>query len=87
MTWTFAKVAAAGALTVIPLVAVGIPAYAAENPHGAPTVLPAPADPATDPAPPNVPGHHGEYYSTNDYNDWNNWYNGGADGGGGGGGG
>lgn len=87
MTWTIAKIAAAGALAAIPFAAVGIPAYAAENPGGAPIVLPVPlpADPATDPAP--QPSHHGEYYSTNDYNDWNNWYNAGADGGGGGGGG
>jgi hypothetical protein len=89
MTWTFAKIAAAGALAALPIAAVGVPAYAAENPGNAPIVLPAPlpADPATEPEPPSVPSHHGEYYSTNDYNDWNNWYNGGADGGGGGGGG
>ena len=87
MTWTFAKLAAAGVLTAIPIAAAGIPAYASEISGGAPIVLPAPlpADPQTEPpAPPAPPGHHGEYYSTNDYNDW---YNAGADGGGGGGGG
>ena len=85
MTWTFAKLAAAGVLTAIPIAAVGIPAYASEISGGAPIVLPAPlpADPQTEP--PAPPVHHGEYYNPNDYNDW--WYNAGADGGGGGGGG
>jgi hypothetical protein len=90
MTWTIAKIAAAGVLAAIPVAAVGIPAYAAENPGGAPIVLPAPlpADPPPAPAPPAPPGSHaGEYYNPNDANDWYNWYNAGADGGGGGGGG
>ena len=89
MTWKIAKIAAAGVLAAIPIAAVSIPAYAAENPGGAPIVRPAPlpADPATDPAPPPAPAGHGEYYNPNDYNDWYNWYNAGADGGGGGGGG
>ncbi len=30
MTWTLAKLAAAGVLTAIPIAAVGIPAYASE---------------------------------------------------------
>ena len=87
MTWTIAKIAAAGVLAAIPIAAVSIPAYAAENPGGAPIVLPAPlpADPPPAPAPPAPPGHNYEYYNPNDYNDW--WYNQGADGGGGGGGG
>jgi hypothetical protein len=87
MTWTIAKIAAAGVLAAIPIAAVSIPAYAAENPGSAPIVLPAPlpADPAPAPAPPAPPGHNYEYYNPNDYNDW--WYNQGADGGGGGGGG
>lgn len=85
MTWTFAKFAAAGVLTAIPIAAVGIPAYASEIPGGAPIVLPAPM-PADPPPPPAPPGHHGEYYNPNDYDDYN-WYNAGADGGGGGGGG
>ena len=87
MTWTFAKFAAAGVLTAIPIAAVGIPAYASETSGGAPIVLPAPlpAEPPQPPAPPAPPGHHGEYYNPNDYNDW--WYNMGSDGGGGGGGG
>lgn len=85
MTWTFAKFAAMGVLTAIPIAAVGIPAYASEISGGPPIVLPAPlpADPQTEP--PAPPASHGEYYSPNDYNDW--WYNTGADGGGGGGGG
>ncbi len=84
MTWTLAKIAAAGVLTAIPIAAASIPACAADNPGGAPIVLPAPlpADPQTEP--PEPPATHGEYYSPNDYNDW---YNTGADGGGGGGGG
>jgi hypothetical protein len=88
MTWTIAKIAAAGVLAAVPIAAATIPAYAAENSGGAPIVLPAPlpADPANDPAPAPAPSH-GEYYNPNDYNDWNNWYNTGADGGGGGGGG
>lgn len=87
MTWTIAKIAAAGVLAAIPVAAVSIPAYAAENPGGAPIVLPAPlpADPPPGPEPPAPPGHNYEYYNPNDYNDW--WYNQGADGGGGGGGG
>jgi hypothetical protein len=87
MTWTIAKIAAAGVLAAIPIAGVSIPAYAAENPGGAPIVLPAPlpADPPPAPAPPAPPGHNYEYYNPNDYNDW--WYNQGADGGGGGGGG
>jgi hypothetical protein len=87
MTWTIAKIAAAGVLAALPVAAVSIPAYAAENPGGAPIVLPAPppADPPPAPAPPAPPGHNYEYYNPNDYNDW--WYNQGADGGGGGGGG
>jgi hypothetical protein len=87
MTWTIAKIAAAGVLAAIPVAAVSIPAYAAENPGGAPIVLPAPppADPPPAPAPTAPPGHNYEYYNPNDYNDW--WYNQGADGGGGGGGG
>jgi hypothetical protein len=85
MTWTFAKFAAMGVLTAIPIAAVGIPAYASEISGRAPVVLPAPlpADPQTEP--PAPPALHGEYYSPNDYNDW--WYNTGADGGAGGGGG
>jgi len=85
MTWLFAKLAAAGVLTAIPIAAVGIPAYASEIPGGAPIVLPAPlpADPQTEP--PAPPARHGEYYNPNDTNDW--WYNMGSDGGGGGGGG
>ena len=77
MTWTIAKIAAAGVLDAIPIAAVSIPAYAAENPGNAPIVLPAPlpADPATEPAPPPAPASHGEYYNPND------WYNTGADGG------
>ena len=57
MTRTIAKIAAAGVLAAIPIAAVSIPAYAAENPGGAPIVLPAPlpADPATEPAPPPAP--------------------------------
>jgi hypothetical protein len=87
MTRTIAKIAAAGVLAAISSAAVSIPAYAAENPGGAPIVLPAPlpADPATEPAPPPAPQQNYEYYNPNDYNDW--WYNTGADGGGGGGGG
>jgi hypothetical protein len=88
MTWTIAKIAAAGVLTAIPIAAVGIPVCAAANSGGAPIVLPAPppADPPPAPAPaPAPPGHNYEYYNPNDYNDW--WYNQGADGGGGGGGG
>ncbi|OBK36232.1 hypothetical protein A5658_06300 [Mycobacterium sp. 1245111.1] len=85
MTWTFAKFAAAGVLTAIPIAAVGIPAYASEISGGASIVLPAPI-PADPPPPPAPPGHHGEYYNPNDYDDYN-WYNAGADGGGGGGGG
>jgi hypothetical protein len=85
MTWTFAKIAAAGVLTAIPIAAVDIPAYASEISGGAPIVLPAPM-PADPPPPPPPPGHHGEYYNPNDYDDYN-WYNAGADGGGGGGGG
>ena len=86
MTWTIAKIAAAGVLAAIPIAAVSIPAYAAENPGGAPIVLPAPlpADPPPAPAPPAPPQQNYEYYNPNDYNDW---YNTGADGGGGGGGG
>ena len=86
MTWTFAKFAAAGVLTAIPIAAVGIPAYASEISGGTPIVLPAPlpADPPQ-PPPPAPPAHHGEYYNPNDTNDW--WYNMGSDGGGGGGGG
>lgn len=86
MTWTFAKFAAAGVLTAIPIAAVAIPAYASEISAGAPIVLPAPlpADPPQ-PPPPAPPAHHGEYYNPNDTNDW--WYNMGSDGGGGGGGG
>jgi hypothetical protein len=86
MTWTLAKIAAAGVLAAIPVAAVSIPAYAAENPGGAPIVLPAPlpADPPPAPAPPAPPQQNYEYYNPNDYNDW---YNTGADGGGGGGGG
>jgi hypothetical protein len=86
MTWTFAKIAAAGVLAAIPIAAVDIPAYASEISGGAPVVMPAPlpADPPPPPEPPAPPSHHGEYYSTNDYNDW---YNMGSDGGGGGGGG
>lgn len=85
-TWTIAKIAAAGVLAAIPIAAVSIPAYAAENPGGAPIVLPAPlpADPPPAPAPPAPPQQNYEYYNPNDYNDW---YNAGADGGGGGGGG
>ena len=49
MTWTIAKIAAAGVLAAIPIAAVSIPAYAAENPGGAPSVLPAP--PPADPPP------------------------------------
>ena len=87
MTWTVAKIAAAGVLAAIPIAAVSIPAYATENPGGAPSVLPAPppADPPPGPEPPAPPGRNYEYYNPNDYNDW--WYNQGADGGGGGGGG
>jgi hypothetical protein len=89
MTWTIAKIATAGVLAAIPIAAVSIPAYAAENPGGAPIVLPVPppADPPPAPAPPappqqNVPPQQNyEYYNPND------WYNTGADGGGGGGGG
>jgi hypothetical protein len=90
MTWTIAKIAAAGVLAAIPIAAVSIPAYATENPAAAPIVLraPPPADPPPAPAPPAPPGAHtGEYYNPNDANDWYNWYNSGADGGGGGGGG
>ncbi len=85
MSWMFAKIAAAGVLTAMPIAAVAVPAYAAVNHGGAPIVLPAPlpADPATEPAPAPAPAH-GEYYNPNDTNDW---YNTGADGGGGGGGG
>jgi hypothetical protein len=88
MTWTFAKLAVTGVLAAMPIAAATIPAYAAENPGGAPIVLPAPlpADPQVDPEPPG-PAHHGEYYNPEDSNDWYNWYNAGADGGGGGGGG
>ena len=57
MTWTIARIAAAGVLAAIPIAAVSIPAYAAENPGGAPIVLPAPlpADPPPAPAPPAPP--------------------------------
>ncbi|HXO83489.1 MAG TPA: hypothetical protein VN856_26805 [Mycobacterium sp.] len=87
MTWTIAKIAAAGVLTAIPIAAVGMPVCAAANSGGAPIVLPAPppADPPPAPEPPAQPGHNYEYYNPNDYNDW--WYNQGSDGGGGGGGG
>jgi hypothetical protein len=83
MTWTIAKIAAAGALALMPIAAVSLPAYAIAD-SSTPIVLPAPlpADPQTDPEPPGP--QHGEYYNTNDYDDW---YNSGADGGGGGGGG
>lgn len=87
MTWTIAKIAAAGVLTAVPIAALGIPVCAAANSGGAaPIVLPAPppADPPPAPEPP-APSHNYEYYNPNDYNDW--WYNQGADGGGGGGGG
>ncbi len=88
MTWTIAKIAVAGALTAIPLAAVGIPVCGAETSGGTPIVLPVPlpADPQIEPEPP-APSHHGEYYNPDDYNDWYNSYNAGADGGGGGGGG
>ncbi|WP_428340928.1 hypothetical protein [Mycobacterium sp.] len=90
MTWTIAKIAAAGVLTAMPIAAVAIPACAVASSGSAPIVLPAPrpADPPpAPPAPPAQPGSHGEYYNPNDYNDWYNSYNLGADGGGGGGGG
>jgi hypothetical protein len=90
MTWTIAKIAAAGVLTAMPIATVAMPACAAAI-SGAPIVLPAPlpADPppAPEPAPAPAPAQRGEYYNPNDYNDWYNWYNSGADGGGGGGGG
>jgi hypothetical protein len=87
MTWTIAKIAVAGALTAIPLAAVGIPVCGAQTSGSTPIVLPAPlpADPQIEPEPP-APSH-GEYYNPDDYNDWYNSYNAGADGGGGGGGG
>ncbi|MDT5089225.1 MAG: hypothetical protein QOG47_1932 [Mycobacterium sp.] len=83
MNWTIAKFAAAGALTVMPIAAVGIPACAVASPGSTPNVLPAPppADPANDT--PTPPAPHGEYYNPNDSNDW--WYNHSADSGGGGG--
>jgi hypothetical protein len=84
MNWTIAKFAAAGVLTVMPIAAVAIPAYAVASSDSMPSVLPGPlpADPANDP--PTPPSHHGEYYNPNDANDW--WYYGGDSGGGGGGG-
>jgi hypothetical protein len=72
MTWTIAKIATAGVLAAMPVAAVSIPAYAAENPGGAPIVLPQQNAP---------PQQNYEYYNPND------WYNMGSDGGGGGGGG
>jgi hypothetical protein len=88
MTWTIAKIAAAGVLTAMPIAAVAMPACAVASSGSAPIVLqaPLPADPQIDPQP-APPSPHGEYYNPNDYNDWYNWYNSGADGGGGGGGG
>jgi hypothetical protein len=84
MTWSIAKLAAAGVLAAMPIAAASLPAVAIADSSTAPVVLPVPlpADPQIDPAPPAP--QHGEYYSTNDYDDW---YNTGADGGGGGGGG
>jgi hypothetical protein len=85
MTWTIAKIAAAGVLAAMPIGAVAMPACAVASSGSVPVVLPAPlpADPQIDPQP-APPAPHGEYYNPNDYNDW---YNSGADGGGGGGGG
>jgi hypothetical protein len=82
MTWTIAKIAAAGVLTVLPIAAVVIPACADASSRSMPSVLaaPLPADPANDT--PTPPAPHGEYYNPNDYNDW---YNHSADSGGGGG--
>ena len=91
MTWTIAKIAAAGVLTALPIAAVAMPAGAVASSGSAPIVLqaPLPADPPPEstPAAGAAPASHGEYYNPNDYNDWYNWYNSGADGGGGGGGG
>ncbi len=79
MTWTIAKIAAAGALAAMPLAAVDIPAYAAENSSDAPIVLPVRCRPTRQPTRRRSPRRHGEYYNPNDYNDWNSWYNTGAD--------
>jgi hypothetical protein len=90
MTWTIARIAAAGVLAAIPIAAVSIPAYAAENPSGAPIVLPAPlpADPPPAPAPPAPPAPPQQNPpAQQNYENPNDWYNAGADGGGGGGGG
>lgn len=82
-----ARIAVAGVLFGIPVVAVSIPAYAAPDLGGAPSVLPAPlpAEPATQaPAPPPPPPPPAP--STYEEEDW--WgYGWTGDGGGGGGGG
>ena len=97
MTWTrssgarssITKIAVAGVLIGIPAAAVSIPAYAASDLRGAPTVLlaPLPADPPTtapEPPPPPAPV---QYTETEDWWGYNNYYCGSCDGGGGGGGG
>ena len=88
MTWTIAKLAAAGVLAAMPIAAVSLPACATADSGGAPVVFtaPLPADPQIQPEP-SQPSGHGEYYNPQDSEDWYNWYNSGADGGGGGGGG